>query len=309
MSTTRSKGMQRIRPIRVVDDGVHTYIQMSPAVLHREAPVLAIIGPDGKAEMVNYRVQGSVYVVDRLFERGRLILGSGRKAQKADITRGPVRILRFFAHDPFRGFENNQKAGGKTAMTRDIDSPTGLDMHPRPPTAVRVSKRVGFAALIVCGAVAFAIVYGIYERQQRQLEATSKAEIERKATPATGAGHEVTSKIPAGDVPVLKPDVASLEDQTRGGRGRRRPVALRKTSRRVQAPRIRSRCGVGTWDPISECEMERAEDREEISLIKESKRPFWRRLESVAWRTTAGNPSLSYSAAVPTPNASIPQIV
>jgi type IV secretion system protein TrbG len=107
------KGDAAIRPIRVVDDGVHTYIQMSPAVLHREAPVLAILGADGKAEMVNYRVQGSVYVVDRLFERGRLILGSGRKAQKADITRGPVRILRFFAHDPFRGFENNQKAEEK----------------------------------------------------------------------------------------------------------------------------------------------------------------------------------------------------
>ena len=107
------KGDAAIRPIRVVDDGVHTYIQMSPAVLHREAPVLAIIGPEGKAEMVNYRVQGSVYVVDRLFERGRLILGSGRKALKADITRGPVRILRFFAHDPFRGFEGNQKAEDK----------------------------------------------------------------------------------------------------------------------------------------------------------------------------------------------------
>lgn len=103
------KGDTAIRPIRVVDDGVHTYIQMSPAVLHREAPVLAILGPDGKAEMVNYRVQGSVYVVDRLFERGRLILGSGRKAQKADIIRGPVRILRLFAHDPFRGFESKPK--------------------------------------------------------------------------------------------------------------------------------------------------------------------------------------------------------
>ena len=103
------KGDVAIRPIRVVDDGVHTYIQMSPAVLHREAPVLAIIGPEGKAEMVNYRVQGSVYVVDRLFERGRLILGAGRQAKKADITRGSVRTFRFFAHDPFRRFKSEQK--------------------------------------------------------------------------------------------------------------------------------------------------------------------------------------------------------
>jgi P-type conjugative transfer protein TrbG len=98
----RLKGDQSIRPILVIDDGVHTYIRMNPAVLHREAPVLAIIGPDGKAEMVNYRVQGSVYVVDRLFDRGRLILGSGRKARKADIIRGSAKDRRLFARDPFR---------------------------------------------------------------------------------------------------------------------------------------------------------------------------------------------------------------
>jgi type IV secretion system protein VirB9 len=104
------KGNAAIRPIRVLDDGVHTYIQMSPAVLHREAPVLAVLGPDGKAEMVNYRVQGSVYVVDRLFDRGRLILGSGRKALKADIARGPVKSHRLFARDPFRDLKNDHKA-------------------------------------------------------------------------------------------------------------------------------------------------------------------------------------------------------
>lgn len=103
------KGDAAIRPIRVMDDGVHTYIQMSPAVLHREAPVLAILGPEGKPEMVNYRVQGSVYVVDRLFERGRLILGSGRKARKADIARGSRKIHRLFARDPFHGLANNQQ--------------------------------------------------------------------------------------------------------------------------------------------------------------------------------------------------------
>lgn len=100
----RIKGDESIRPIRVLDDGFHTYIQMNPAVLHREAPVLVVIGPDGKAEMVNYRVRGSVYVVDRLFDRGRLLLGSGRKARKADIIRSSVKDRRLFARDPFRSF-------------------------------------------------------------------------------------------------------------------------------------------------------------------------------------------------------------
>jgi type IV secretion system protein VirB9 len=107
----RLKGDARIRPLRVFDDGVHTYLQMNPAVLHREAPVLAILGPDGKAEMVNYRVQGSVYVVDRLFDRGRLILGSGRKALKADIFRGTVKAPGLFARDPFRDLSNQKDEG------------------------------------------------------------------------------------------------------------------------------------------------------------------------------------------------------
>jgi type IV secretion system protein VirB9 len=76
-----------IRPVRVVDDGTKTFIQMTPEAAHREAPVLVVIGPDGP-EMVNYRVKGDMYIVDRLFERGALILGVGKKAQRAEIIRG-----------------------------------------------------------------------------------------------------------------------------------------------------------------------------------------------------------------------------
>jgi type IV secretion system protein VirB9 len=104
------KGDQSIRPSLVIDDGVHTYIRMNPAILHREAPVLAVIGPDGRAEMVNYRVQGSVYVVDRLFDRGRLILGSGRKARKADIVRAAAKDRRLFARDPSRDLDKEGKS-------------------------------------------------------------------------------------------------------------------------------------------------------------------------------------------------------
>lgn len=75
------------RPVRVFDDGKKTYIQMNPAVKNREAPVLVIVGADGKQEMVNYRVKEDLYVVDRLFERAALILGSGKKARKVEIQR------------------------------------------------------------------------------------------------------------------------------------------------------------------------------------------------------------------------------
>src|SRR5436305_7378589 len=80
-------GDDNIRPVRVFDDGKKTYIQISQAARNREAPVLVVIGPDGKQEMVNYRVKDDMYIVDRLFERAELILGSGKKARKVEIDR------------------------------------------------------------------------------------------------------------------------------------------------------------------------------------------------------------------------------
>ena len=75
-----------MRPTRVLDDGVKTYFQMPLATQRTEAPVLVVNGPDG-AEMVNYRVKGDVYIVDRLFNRAALILGVGKHARKVEITR------------------------------------------------------------------------------------------------------------------------------------------------------------------------------------------------------------------------------
>ena len=83
----RLKGDDSIRPVRVFDDGKKTYIQISQAAKNREAPVLVVIGSDGKQEMVNYRVKDDMYIVDRLFEKAELILGSGKKARKVEIDR------------------------------------------------------------------------------------------------------------------------------------------------------------------------------------------------------------------------------
>jgi type IV secretory pathway VirB9-like protein len=56
---------------------------------HRETPVLLVLGHDGKGEMTNYRVREQTYVIDRLFDRARLVLGTGKKAQKVEISRDP----------------------------------------------------------------------------------------------------------------------------------------------------------------------------------------------------------------------------
>lgn len=82
-----SGGDEYLRPVRVVDDGRKTFVQMPPGATVREAPVLVVVGSNGP-EMVNYRVKGDMYIVDRLFERGALILGVGKKQRRADIVRG-----------------------------------------------------------------------------------------------------------------------------------------------------------------------------------------------------------------------------
>lgn len=83
-----SGGTEFLRPVRVIDDGKKTYIQMPEGTAVREAPILVVSGMDSTAEMVNYRVKGNMYIVDRLFEHGALLLGSGKKQERVDIVRG-----------------------------------------------------------------------------------------------------------------------------------------------------------------------------------------------------------------------------
>lgn len=67
------------RPIRAFDDGRQTYIEFSPSIAVGEAPPLFVIGEDGEASLVNYRVAGRYYVVDRLFGAAELRLGGKRQ--------------------------------------------------------------------------------------------------------------------------------------------------------------------------------------------------------------------------------------
>lgn len=63
------------RPVRAFDDGVRVFIEFPPAMAGGEAPPLFVIGSSGKAELVNYRLRGHYYVVDRLFSAAELRLG------------------------------------------------------------------------------------------------------------------------------------------------------------------------------------------------------------------------------------------
>lgn len=62
-------------PLRAFDDGRRTYIQFPPKVAVTEAPPLFVVGRKGDAQLVNYRVKGDWYIVDRLFDKAELRLG------------------------------------------------------------------------------------------------------------------------------------------------------------------------------------------------------------------------------------------
>ncbi len=63
------------RPLRAFDDGHKVFIQFPERLDQGEAPPLFVMGRKGKSQLVNYRVKGSYYIVDRLFKTAELRLG------------------------------------------------------------------------------------------------------------------------------------------------------------------------------------------------------------------------------------------
>ena len=74
------------RPVRVFDDTHKVYIQFPARLDQGEAPPLFVVGPDGDNLLVNYRVRGRYYIVDRLFAAAELRLGEDPQ-QVVRITR------------------------------------------------------------------------------------------------------------------------------------------------------------------------------------------------------------------------------
>ncbi len=74
------------RPLRAFDDGKQTFIEFPASLTVGEAPPLFVVGPAGEAELVNYRVRGRYYVVDRIFDAAELRLGT-KKQQIVRIER------------------------------------------------------------------------------------------------------------------------------------------------------------------------------------------------------------------------------
>ncbi|OCC24677.1 P-type conjugative transfer protein TrbG [Croceicoccus estronivorus] len=83
------------RPVRAWDDGNKVYIEFPARLDQGEAPPLFVVGPLGQSQLVNYRVSGNHYIVDRLFGAAELRLGEDPQAvvriSRTDAAQGRPR--------------------------------------------------------------------------------------------------------------------------------------------------------------------------------------------------------------------------
>jgi type IV secretion system protein VirB9 len=84
------------RPLRVYTDGAKTYIQFPRAMAFGTAPVLVGLTGGGwfsrpSEQMINYRIAGDRYIVDRVLDRAELVSGVGHDQTRVRITRDGTR--------------------------------------------------------------------------------------------------------------------------------------------------------------------------------------------------------------------------
>jgi len=90
------------KPVRVFDNEKKTYLQMPAKMQSHEAPALFILEEGEAPLLANYRVKGSYYIIDRLFEKAELRVGD---KQSITIHRGKES---FFKDDLWSGFRGRQ---------------------------------------------------------------------------------------------------------------------------------------------------------------------------------------------------------
>lgn len=83
--TYRVHGERSFTPLRVMNDGAHTYIQMSSDL--QDMPVVFAIANDGSDAVVNYRFRRGMFIVDGVPGRIALVQGSGRGQRRVIIER------------------------------------------------------------------------------------------------------------------------------------------------------------------------------------------------------------------------------
>ena len=82
----RTSGRARWKPTRVYSDGTKTYIQFPSSFAGQDAPVLFVVS-GGENRIVNYRLKGTMMIVDYMVDRAVLVSGVGWKQEKITIKR------------------------------------------------------------------------------------------------------------------------------------------------------------------------------------------------------------------------------
>jgi P-type conjugative transfer protein TrbG len=82
------KGDPAWTPLQAFDDGRRTFIRFPAAMVLREAPSLFVLR-DSQTQLVNYRIKGDTYVIDRLIDAAELRVGQ-KDQEIVRIARGQV---------------------------------------------------------------------------------------------------------------------------------------------------------------------------------------------------------------------------
>jgi type IV secretion system protein TrbG len=80
------KGEPAWTPLQAFDDGRRTFIRFPAAMVLREAPALFVLR-DSQTQLVNYRIKGDTYVIDRLIDAAELRVGQ-KDQEIVRIARG-----------------------------------------------------------------------------------------------------------------------------------------------------------------------------------------------------------------------------
>ena len=79
--------------------------------------------------------------------------------------------------------------------TKEIQVPTGLDLHPRHPVTVRLSKRAGIIFVLLVGVVLAVVAFGIYGRHQPQSQRAHGPADDRNIVAATDVGRQIVKEM------------------------------------------------------------------------------------------------------------------
>lgn len=93
-----------------------------------------------------------------------------------------------------------------------MDAPNGLDLNPRPPRPVRVSKRAAGTLMAIAAVILGLFAYGGYKRQQRQVATLAEGGMQHNLAPAIAAGAEIAKEVQSANIPIAPPQRGGESD-------------------------------------------------------------------------------------------------